>query len=935
MPSSNGSHRSPGDPGPGPDDPVERPDPAPADHADPPEPGPDGGIDTGLDHGGGRWGPWPRRILVGLGVVALLLAGAAITAKMIFTPEKLASMVMPRLEEATGRDVQVSAVRLKILPRPAVRVEDFALGAAPGFGPEPAATAEAIDAEIAVWPLFRGQVSVKRLRLVAPTLRYLVAPDGTPSFGGMDPDAAEDAPGAGAEGAARLFPASEFTVERGTVLYDDRQAGRGARFRVDGDFSASLEDRVPVAISSRGDLRIGSLRAMLPALRDDSLRVETFRLVYDGTLHTDADSLDFRSLEVDLDGVRLSGDGSLAMAGERPRADFRFETGETDIEELRRLAPRLDFGGLEPRGQVRASVRVRGELGGDDPLRIDGTGRLEALALAGPGDDEVVSGMGADLAFGGNSVRASALEGSLLGRTVRGEVTLLRGDPPRVRGRLAGEVDLERFSRMRIRLAEAADVPDADIPRPMSGTADVELAFRGPLGDGLSGLTFQGPMRLSGFGYETPALANPLRIPSGTLRLTGTGLEARDITLRVGDVALTLTADARNLLPLSRLDREGSGAGPRPLVEFRLESDRVQLDQILPGPEEGDTGPTYSQVLKAHLSGEQVGGRRPDEIAGDRFPLPGLPTFDARGEVRVGELVNPPTRMEELAFRVDLGRGLLRVEEIRSGLYGGRLTGRVSAERGDDDRRSTVRYVMDLQGSDAAAFMDRWTKLEDALTGTLDISIDGRTFFDRTLLPVTDRSDAEGRLTVRDGSMEGMLPMQGVVRAIGASRDQIARFDSLGGPFRVREGRLELLDWRLYSRSGADGRMAGTVDFAGPLDLDMTLSVPLSMLQGSPLLNLTGGGQGLLSRLLGGAAGEDDIIDVPLTVRGTMSDPAVTVDERVFAKELQKLLQQKGVGSDLLRNLFGGEEEEEEGGGGLLDRLLKGAKKDTTGGGGG
>lgn len=890
--------------------------------------------ERGEGHEGWEKGVWARRILIGAGALVLLLAAAALGAKMYFTPEKLASMVMPRLEQATSREVRVSTVRLDLFPRPAVRLEDVSLAAAPGFGPEPALTGEALDVQIALLPLLGGRMAVKRLRLVAPTVRYVVAPDGSHSFEGLGGDGAEEEPDG--DGGRLALPASNFSVERGTVLYDDRRAGRGARFDADGTFSVATKGDAVRVFTGEGDLRIGSLRAMLPELREDSLRIESFRVRYDGALVPAADSLDFRRLGLEIDELRLTGEGALTWSGETPRVAFRFETGETDLEAFRRMVPRVDFGELRPRGRVEITGRAEGPLGAGALPDVTGEARVTDFTADYAGEPNVIEGASVTLTFSGDSVHVPSFEGIVLGRTFRVEADLVRGDPVRVRGRLNGEIDLERLTALRTRRAEAAADLEATAPRPTSGVADLDLTFRGTLGVGLAGLTFEGPARLSDVRYEMPALAAPLTIPSGTVRFSGSGFETGQLAFRVGETELTLTADVRNVLPLSRLDAEDGRPGARPSVDFRLESDRILLRDLLSAPEVGDARPTYSEVLKAHLSGERIDGQRPEEIAGDRFPLPSLPRLDATGEVRVGEVVNPPTRMEELTFRVRLEEGLLRVEDVRSGLYGGRFTGRVSAELGGDDRRSPVRFDVALEGSDAAAFMDRWTTLEDALTGTLDVSVAGRTFFDQTLLPVTEETNAEGRVMVRDGSLEGMVPMQGVVRAIGISSDSLARFDSLGGPFRVRQGRLELQDWRLDSQSGADGRAQGTVAFAGPLDLHMTLSLPLGMLEGSRLTQLGGGAGGLLGRFLRQATGSDEMVDVPLSIGGTMSDPSVRVDEGAFGRSLQSLLQSEDGARGLLRGLLGGgEKDTADGGGGLLQRLMGGAKKDTTDGGGG
>lgn len=998
--------------------------------------------DTGNAGPGGTRPSWTRRGLICVGVIVLLLAGAGVTAKMVFTPGKLSSMVVPRVEDAVGRDVEIETVRLDLFPLPSVRLENFALAAAPGFGEEPALAGDALDVRLALLPLFTGKVRPSTIRLENSTIRYLVAPDGSHSFGGRD--SGDEAPDDRAGGGGTSLAVSQFAMDRGTVIYEDRKNGRSARFRVDGSFAVSTGGEDALVISSRGELDLRSLRAVLPDVREDTLRAEEFAVDYDGTVHTGADSLELRRLTLQIDALRLSASGAAWRGDDTPRVDLRVETGRTDLAALRRLAPGLLPADLDARGGVRIAADVRGPLGGEALPEIEGTAEIEDLALAHAGREDFLSGLGGEISFDGRSVRTSGLEGRLLGREariegtldniedpridarmsgsldldralpvlpievpeelvaagrmdfdarisgpvgegrtpdirgdgtlkgfsaayagidglvkdatasvglagdsvrissfegtvldrpMRGRVTVELGDPPAVRGHLTGEVDLETLGRVQRRLSERAG-ESTDARRPLSGTAAVDVDIRGRPDD-LSRLTLQGPVDLRELHYETPALASPLRIPSGTLRFTGDGVETDGLAMTVGKTDLALTVTARRMLPLSRLDDE-AGAGGAPTVEFRLRSERIRLDELFAAPAE-ETGPTYSEVLKAHLSGDRVAGRAPDEIARERFPVPEIPDLVARGRVEVGEFVNPPTRMEELSFDVRIEEGALRVRNIQAGLYGGRFTGDVTAEVGSGDRRSAVRFDVALEDGDAEAFMGRWTEIDRALTGVLDITVDGRTVFDETLLPVTEVTNADGRVMVRDGSLEGMVPMQGVVRTLGVSADRVARFDSVGGPFRVRGGRLELLDWTMQSASPASGRMAGSVGFAGELDLDMELSMPLSMLEGSSLLQATGGGQGLVSRILGGAAGRDEVIDVPVSVTGTMSDPKIGVDQRAFAAGLKRLLGgQEGRG--LLQRILGGgqdEDDEDGGGGGLLEEILGGGDDgdDEDGGG--
>lgn len=860
---------------------------------------------------GARLPRWLGRTLIALGVLALLLVASGLAARAYFTPEKLASLVVPRVERAAGRDVQVSAVRLKLLPRPAVRLEDVALAAAPGLGPEPALSGEAVDLQLAVLPLLTGDLSVTRLRLVAPTVRYRVAADGSHSFSDLGGErTGRPAASGGGEGEAdgRALSVSEVEVERATVVYDDRRSGRGARFRAAGTFDASGRADAPGGLVSRGELRIDSLRTAASRDAVDSIEVASLRLTYEAALSGREDSLALRSLGLEAEGLRASGSGSVAWGGETPRVDLRLETGEADVGDLLRLARGASSSGPDADGRVRLTVRVAGAVGAGATPTMEATARLRDVALAFPGREALASDVGGELSFTSGSLAVGPLEGRLLGRELRLEGTVADLDSLRADLRAEGAADLGRL--------EGA-LPEGEGAGPMAGLdPGGDLSFSVRVRGALRGERWPrmtGEVRLPAL--EGTVDGRPLRSEPAVVRLTGSGLATDGWTLRSGDTDLTLSAEARNVLPPSRLRATEGAAGPRPSVDFRLSSDLLAVDQLLPAPAQADTAFSYARVLKAHLSGGQVAGRPPGDVASERYPLPALPRLDAAGEVRVGEVVHPAGPAQDLALEVHLDEGRLRVEQLRAGLYGGTLAGALSAEPDREGRRWPVRYDLQLRGADAGTVTERWTKLGKALTGTLDASVAGRTALGGTFLPVTGETEADGRVTVRDGSLERMVPMQGVMRAIGVSSSRIARFDSLGGPYRVRDGRLELDGWRLHGRGAVGGSVAGTVDLTGPLDLDMTLSVPLALLEGSPLLKAAGGEEGRLGRLLGRAAGADSVIDVPLSLGGTMGSPAVTVQEEVFADRLERLLERKG--TDLLRGLFERrKEEKKEGGGG-------------------
>ena len=83
-----------------------------------------------------------RRVLAwGAGLVgglAVLVLAAALVLPRLFTSEQLKGYVVPPLEEATGRQVSIDTIELRVLPWPAIRVAGFRLANAKRYGTKPA-----------------------------------------------------------------------------------------------------------------------------------------------------------------------------------------------------------------------------------------------------------------------------------------------------------------------------------------------------------------------------------------------------------------------------------------------------------------------------------------------------------------------------------------------------------------------------------------------------------------------------------------------------------------------------------------------------------------------------------------------------------------------------------------------------------------------------
>nr|MDP2577002.1 AsmA family protein [Candidatus Palauibacterales bacterium] len=198
-----------------------------------------------------------RRLAILAGAVLLLVVGSVVALKLIFTPEKLRALVVPRLEAALGREVQLSAVRLRLFPRIAVRLDEVAVASPAGFSSDPMLQLDALDLQVKLRPLLRREIVLGQVRLLNPLIRYEVLSDGTNNFSGLgggrdtEEDAAGDAAGAAGAAAAGLL-VTDLAIRGGRMVYADARSGRRAEFGIDARVSVERGEENTAILESSG-----------------------------------------------------------------------------------------------------------------------------------------------------------------------------------------------------------------------------------------------------------------------------------------------------------------------------------------------------------------------------------------------------------------------------------------------------------------------------------------------------------------------------------------------------------------------------------------------------------------------------------------------------------------------------------------------------------
>ena len=576
-----------------------------------------------------------------LGGLLVLVLAAALLLPQFFTSEELKSYVVPPMEEATGRQVEIDEIRLRVLWTPAVSVSGFRLADREGYGPEPAVTAGELNVEVALWPLLTGTIRPTAVELVDPTIRYTVAEDGATNFDDLlasdTTQAAED------EGGLPDIPVSDFRTTGAQVRYQDRSTGQALALDFDAQLSALPDGD---ALTSRGTVDVRALRALLPDVRADTLAVTDAQVTYDLRANLAAGRLDLSDLTVETAPLTLRTRGRVTRLATRPTLDLTVETTDADLAQLAAFAPAAAVEGLNPSGTLELTTTVRGPLpdstGATDSLSVDGTGRLSGIGLDYQGT-ALLRDLSADLALSLDEAALRAVQGRLLGADLAGSVAVT--DPagtPRV------ALDLKTGAMNLADLAAFAPPEQVEGYNPQ-GTLRLDVTADGPIPEdasSLDALAIDGTGRLAGVGvdYEGTAL---LREGGADLSFDGTTAAVRGLTGQLLGERLEGEVTVRD--PLGDATAEGRLAGAADLArlsalaaeegtEASSVAGRAEYDVRFSGPlDDPDAIRPTGQVRLANVQYPYESFRHPLEIPDATVQFTGTGLSMDRFPIRTGE----------------------------------------------------------------------------------------------------------------------------------------------------------------------------------------------------------------------------------------------------------------------------------------------------------
>lgn len=266
-------------------------------------------------------------ILGGLFTLAVALAVAAYIVVSNYDPAELKALVQEEVRTATGRDLEIRGrLATRISLTPAVVMEDVRFANASWAATPEMATMRRLEVEVALLPLLSGDIEIKRLVMVEPSLHLERNAEGKANWDF----------GAGGGSSAQLPSFGALELEQGRVELRDEASGLHRSLRID-----RLEAEgaaTPMTVTMTGSLDEAPLDLEL-------------------SLGSLADLLSGRATEIKAEGQvagnSLSLDGRAALPGGEDGVTFTLAMEGDSLASLSAFA-----GGPLPARPYRLSTQV-------------------------------------------------------------------------------------------------------------------------------------------------------------------------------------------------------------------------------------------------------------------------------------------------------------------------------------------------------------------------------------------------------------------------------------------------------------------------------------------------------------------------------------------------------------------------------------------------
>ncbi len=810
---------------------------------------------------------WTIALAIPVTLIIILLIGV----KLYFTSDRLRTMILPRLEEATHRHIMVKDISLDVFPSIAVSIDSLRVSNPEGtrFDRDEFVALDNLSINVKLLPLLTGTISIGRITIDHPSIYMEVTKDGRKNFATTAGAAkeAERSTSSGSLGAGLLI--SDLRINNGDIefvnnKFDSRILLQGINEQASAHTTSGGQTITIEQTTSVDKLSYGSTKSWY--LSDQPLKAES-QISY----ALDKDVLSLDNVKGQIRDLPITASGTISHLKEDVNMmDITVTSPGASMEQLLSLIP-PDFlkktEGLKASGDVQFSATIKGPSGEKvDPATSASFSvsngmiqyaslpkSISGLTLHGtfekPSAPITATGLGS-LAID----RYSAHVGS---NDLSGSLNVAGFGDPQVAATFKGILDL----------GEIKDFYPLEKGSNFSGTvkADISVQGKAKKPETMNG---NGQIELKQVTIQSAGSPKPVKNLNGIIAFTKQSIESKQLGMSIGESDLNLGFTLRNYLAL--LMPEAEKAAGKPTATVKLTSHQLRTADLM-----GESKPAESKT--GTPAAKKQGGL--------------VPGIDLNADVSIDKLVTDKFTFSDARGAVGVADGIVNLKSFTVNAFGGAVQSKGTLDLRDEKKRP---FDLDLGIKDVEsnALLSNFTSFGKYLFGKLTMSTKLKGDLNDTLGLDPKTLTGDGLAKILEGKLSGLPITQKLAEFTGATHLKEVDFKDWSNAFSIANGRCNIKDLKINA-----GGTALTVDGSQGLDgsMDFALTVKLPPEESSKI-NLPG----VAGNLVQFFKDKDGRLTLPFRVGGMTNSPTLQLNTAAQEEMAKKALKEKT--QDQLKN---------------------------------
>jgi len=712
------------------------------------------------------------------GILIVLLIITSVAIKLIFTKEKLLSMIQPKVEEALNRKVAIEDISPSIFKGLGVDIKGLEISNLPGFTYEHLFKIKNFSVRIKFWPLLQKRIEVRKIILDQPEIYIERNKEKVLNVA----DLME-----GEGGALPLILFENIEIKEGEFTYADLSSKSKiylGRIEQKGKF---VMDQKYEEGKSEGKLSIQKIDLNLPGFKS-KLPELSLILRHNLSLNLPNEFLNVEQVTVDISKVSLEIKGKIENIRTNPQADLVLSSKDISIQDLLESLPRekdSPLSRLKGSGKMRVTSSLKGELKGKTLPAFEGLITLQKVKIDFAEFPKPFVLPQAQIDFDNQGASIMTTDAKLGDTPLEFKAVVYNYSDPNLTSELKSKIDLSIIKELK-------KLPEGTF---LSGSVTAELKAFGKLKK-IEELDLSGNFDLKNIEIGSPSLTVPVKNLNGNLSLSKRILNINSLSLNLGKSSLNLKGKVENLLE-SVLSKKGEVR--KPLLSFKLNSPFMDLDEIMPAEQKGK--PEEKKEVKT---------------------APPFPDIDASGQIDVKKANFREVEFQNLLANLTIKNRIVKIENVVANVYDGSVGGSVTYDL-TEVNNPEFNIKVNASKIEANNFLSRFALFKDHLFGELNLTADfsGKGM---TVEEITKSLIASGNGTITDGKLVNWELLNQLAGYLKLKQFKEEKIKTLTNTFLVNNGRVYFEDFEAFSESG-DWRATGSVGLDGSLDYLVTVEL--------------------------------------------------------------------------------------------------------------